>query len=57
MTSSPTTLVKVTLSAKAIHALHELEEYMSLPRRYTLEQIIFAAYDAMSSLNGDSNDE
>jgi hypothetical protein len=57
MKPAPSTLVKVTLSAKAIRALHELEEYMSLPRRYTLEQIIFAAHDAMSSLNGDSDDE
>jgi len=49
MTSS---LVKVTLSAKAIHALQELEKRMSLPRRFTLEQIILAAYNGTSSVMG-----
>lgn len=49
MTSS---LVKVTLSAKAIHALQELEKRMSLPRRFTLEQIILAAYNGTSSVTG-----
>jgi hypothetical protein len=36
-------LVKVTLSAKANAALLEIEKRTSLPRRYALEQIIFAA--------------